>query len=149
MKITKKQRFEILKRDGFRCRYCGRRAPHVELHIDHVDAKANGGADANSNLVAACVDCNVGKGRADLDDRPSSIPDLRDPIEVGPGLIKLPEVMRRVARSRASIYRAIASGAFPKPVLVGTRAVAWVEGEIDEFIRLQIVERDSRGASGS
>lgn len=41
--IGKKLRFEILKRDAFACRYCGRRAPNVELHIDHVVPVARGG----------------------------------------------------------------------------------------------------------
>jgi 5-methylcytosine-specific restriction endonuclease McrA len=34
--IGKSLRFEVLRRDGFACTYCGRKPPDVELHIDHV-----------------------------------------------------------------------------------------------------------------
>lgn len=54
-------RYRILERDGFACRYCGRKPPEVELHIDHVIAVANGGSTDDANLVTACADCNLGK----------------------------------------------------------------------------------------
>lgn len=60
--ISKKLRFEILKRSDFACTYCGAKAPDVELVIDHVDPVSRGGADEESNMVAACFDCNSGKG---------------------------------------------------------------------------------------
>ena len=60
-KISKTLRFEILARDGFRCRYCGRSAPDVELHVDHLRPSALGGGDDGENLVTACGDCNLGK----------------------------------------------------------------------------------------
>ncbi len=63
----KRLRFEILKRDGFRCRYCGRTALMVCLQVDHVIAVANGGDDSPGNLVTACVDCNGGKSAVPLD----------------------------------------------------------------------------------
>lgn len=65
MSVSPKRRFAILRRDDFRCRYCGRRAPNVELHVDHVVAKSRGGKDDRANLVTACVDCNLGKGAED------------------------------------------------------------------------------------
>jgi hypothetical protein len=55
------QRFNVLARDGFRCRYCGRAAPDVVLHVDHIYPKSKGGSDDPSNLGAACADCNTGK----------------------------------------------------------------------------------------
>lgn len=61
MAVTKRTRFEVLKRDGHACRYCGGKAPDVELTVDHVIPTALGGTDDPSNLVAACVDCNAGK----------------------------------------------------------------------------------------
>lgn len=59
--ITKKIRFEVFKRDGFRCQYCGRSAPNVVLNADHIDPVANGGETSPDNLLTACVDCNSGK----------------------------------------------------------------------------------------
>jgi hypothetical protein len=60
--ISKKLRFAILRRDGFRCRYCGASSNDVRLHVDHVVPRVDGGADSPENLVAACADCNLGKG---------------------------------------------------------------------------------------
>jgi hypothetical protein len=62
-------RFEILKRDGFRCRYCGAGAKDALLQVDHVKPKAKGGTDAPENLTTACVDCNGGKGASRLTDK--------------------------------------------------------------------------------
>jgi 5-methylcytosine-specific restriction endonuclease McrA len=56
----------VLKRDGFICRYCGRGAPVVELRVDHVIPKSLDGPDTIDNLVAACHDCNAGKGSGEL-----------------------------------------------------------------------------------
>ncbi len=59
--MSKRLRFRVLRRDGFACRYCGRRAPLVVLHVDHVLAVANGGTDDEANLGTSCADCNLGK----------------------------------------------------------------------------------------
>ena len=61
MAVTKRTRYEVLRRDNNACRYCGSMAPDVKLTIDHVTPKALGGSDKPDNLVAACVDCNAGK----------------------------------------------------------------------------------------
>jgi hypothetical protein len=59
--ISRRLRYEILKRDGHRCRYCGAAAPDVPLTIDHVIPVALGGDDLPNNLATACRDCNSGK----------------------------------------------------------------------------------------
>jgi len=59
--FSKRRRFAVLQRCGFACVYCGRRSPDVELHVDHVTPLARGGNHDEGNLVAACVDCNLGK----------------------------------------------------------------------------------------
>jgi len=61
MAVSKRLRFEILRRDGFACRYCGATGSDSELHVDHVVPEALGGADEPTNLVTACADCNRGK----------------------------------------------------------------------------------------
>lgn len=48
--------------------------------------------------------------------------------------LRLPEVRIRVPYSRASIYRLISSGEFPRPYSLGARAVAWRESEIERWI---------------
>lgn len=61
MAVTKRMRFEVLRRDKFQCQYCGAKPPEAELHIDHVTPVALGGTDKPNNLVTACRDCNTGK----------------------------------------------------------------------------------------
>jgi len=61
MAVSKRIRFEVLRRDNHTCRYCGGTAPDVVLTVDHVTPVALGGIDDPSNLVAACKDCNAGK----------------------------------------------------------------------------------------
>ena len=67
MAVSKRTRFEVLRRDSHTCRYCGQSAPDVKLTVDHVTPVALGGTDAPSNLVAACVDCNAGKSSSSPD----------------------------------------------------------------------------------
>lgn len=59
--INTRLRFAILERDGFRCRYCGARAPDVELEVDHIVSVNDGGTNDETNLTAACFRCNRGK----------------------------------------------------------------------------------------
>jgi len=67
--LSKRKRFEILKRDGFVCKYCGRSPAAVPLTVDHVIPIAGGGTDTPDNLVAACEDCNAGKSAVHLGNR--------------------------------------------------------------------------------
>jgi prophage regulatory protein len=53
-------------------------------------------------------------------------------------LLRLPEVCRRTGRSRSAIYRDASEGTFPKPVRASERSVAWVEGEIEDWIAQRI-----------
>lgn len=54
----RKVRAAVLKRDNYRCHYCGRSATTV----DHLRPISRGGTDDEENLVAACADCNSLKG---------------------------------------------------------------------------------------
>jgi hypothetical protein len=61
-------RFEVFKRDKFTCQYCGKSAPDVVLHVDHIDPVSGGGDNEIINLVTSCIDCNLGKGARQLSD---------------------------------------------------------------------------------
>lgn len=65
---SKKLRFEILKRDSFTCNWCGKSAPDALLHVDHIHPESKGGTDEPTNLITACVDCNLGKGARTISD---------------------------------------------------------------------------------
>jgi hypothetical protein len=80
MAIKRSRRFEILRRDDFTCRYCGRSAPAVALEVDHVTPRSRGGSDHASNLVTACVDCNQGKAARELSDVTLALQD-REAVE--------------------------------------------------------------------
>ncbi|MFJ9101360.1 HNH endonuclease [Streptomyces sp. NPDC102405] len=67
MAVSKRLRYEILRRDSHTCRYCGASAPDVPLRVDHVTPVALGGTDEPSNLVTSCEPCNSGKSSATVD----------------------------------------------------------------------------------
>lgn len=66
--ISKRVRFEVLKRDAFTCQYCGKVAPDVILHIDHIKPVSKGGNNGILNLVTSCQSCNSGKSNIELSD---------------------------------------------------------------------------------
>lgn len=56
------RRARVLRRDRFRCVYCGEPYPPEELTLDHVEPRLRGGDRSEGNLVACCVACNRLKG---------------------------------------------------------------------------------------
>lgn len=66
--LSKKIRFEVFKRDSFKCQYCGRSSPDVILEIDHIVPVSEGGKNDLLNLVTSCRDCNRGKSNKLLSD---------------------------------------------------------------------------------
>lgn len=71
--ISKKTRFDVFKRDGFKCQYCGAHPPSVLLHVDHINPVANGGGNDADNLITSCEPCNLGKGARELSVVPKSL----------------------------------------------------------------------------
>lgn len=59
---VKLNRRNLFARDRNTCQYCGRHFPTIDLSIDHVVPKAQGGDDSWENLVCACIRCNARKG---------------------------------------------------------------------------------------
>lgn len=66
--ISKKIRFELFKRDNFKCQYCGASAPDVILEPDHIHPVSKGGDNDLMNLITSCYDCNRGKGARTIQD---------------------------------------------------------------------------------
>jgi 5-methylcytosine-specific restriction endonuclease McrA len=71
--ISKKARFEVFKRDGFTCQYCGATPPNVLLEVDHITPVCEGGENGEGNLVTACFNCNRGKAGISLSVVPKSL----------------------------------------------------------------------------
>jgi hypothetical protein len=62
-------RFNVLKRDNYKCKICGRSPAtdfNVKLHVDHIIAFAKGGRTIIDNLQTLCQDCNIGKSDKEL-----------------------------------------------------------------------------------
>ena len=67
--------------------------------------------------------------------------------------IRLPEVLSRTGFGRTSIYRKMEDGSFPKSLKLGgppkdpnefdSRAIAWLEEEVDQWIESRIEDRVS------
>lgn len=53
-------------------------------------------------------------------------------------ILRLPTVKQKVGLSRSSIYLKISQGLFPEPIVLGIRAVGWLESDIEEWIENQI-----------
>lgn len=63
-KISDKLRYQVLKRDNFKCCACGAspaKDPTIELHIDHIIPWSKGGETTIDNLQTLCSKCNLGK----------------------------------------------------------------------------------------
>ena len=57
-------RYQIMKRDNFKCVLCGAspaKDPNIELHIDHIIPWSKGGESTIDNLQTLCSVCNSGK----------------------------------------------------------------------------------------
>ena len=61
---SKSLRYDVLKRDHFKCVLCGKSPatnPEIELHVDHKFPYSLGGETVIDNLQTLCSDCNLGK----------------------------------------------------------------------------------------
>lgn len=91
MAVSKRTRYEVLRRDNYTCRYC--RSVDNPLTVDHVLPAALGGSDAPENLVAACKDCNAGKS--------STSPDAVLVADVKADDLRWNAALARIAKARA------------------------------------------------
>jgi hypothetical protein len=64
-RIEQKVSWEVFKRDGYQCRYCG--ADGVPLTVDHLVLWEEGGPSIPENLVSACKPCNQTRGSMPYD----------------------------------------------------------------------------------
>jgi len=55
------KRYEVLKRDGFQCCFCGATGKEAKLEVDHIIPRSKGGSNHKGNLQTLCFSCNRGK----------------------------------------------------------------------------------------
>jgi prophage regulatory protein len=53
-------------------------------------------------------------------------------------ILRRPQVEARTGLSRSTIYARIQDGTFPRPILLGTKAVGWISSEIDHWLNQRI-----------
>lgn len=86
--LSKKTRFEVFKRDGFVCQYCGAHPPESILHVDHITPVKLGGENDMDNLITSCSRCNLGKHAIELTSIPQSLKDKAEQIAESEAQIK-------------------------------------------------------------
>ncbi len=96
MTVSKRLRFEVLRRDNHTCRYCGASAPGAAITVDHVTPVTLGGTDDPANLVAACADCNAGKS--------ASAPDASLVADVSADAMRWGRALRQAAQHMLHEY---------------------------------------------
>lgn len=75
--MTDSLRYDVMRRDGFRCQICGATAADgYRLHVDHILPVSKGGKTELSNLRTLCERCNMGKR-----DKIENIPEEMTPEE--------------------------------------------------------------------
>lgn len=59
-------------------------------------------------------------------------------------LLRLDGVKERTGLSRSLIYQLVGEGRFPEQIHLGARSVAWIEAEVEDWIRQKIRESRSQ-----
>lgn len=58
-------------------------------------------------------------------------------------ILRLKDVINHTGLARATIYKYVGEGSFPKPVPLGGRSVGWLESEIQTWIEQAVQKRDA------
>lgn len=117
--ISKTLRFEVFKRDCFKCQYCGAEAPKAVLHVDHIHPVAKGGTNDILNLITSCSDCNSGKGARTLSDdsavakQRAQIEELQERREQMEMMLKWREASRAMGEDEVEAVKAHFSSVIP------------------------------------
>lgn len=126
--VQQKVRFEVFKRDLFKCQYCGRTPPNVTLQVDHIIPVSGGGLSDQDNLITSCFDCNVGKGSRPLGSVPKPLSDRAE--EIREQELQISEYSRIIADKRDRIESEsflVASVLYPNSKSIGSREYASIK----------------------
>jgi prophage regulatory protein len=61
-------------------------------------------------------------------------------------ILRLRDVKAKTGQATSTIYAAMASGTFPRPIPLGERTVGWLESEIDSWIEACLRKRETRAS---
>ena len=60
--------------------------------------------------------------------------------------IRLHDLTRRIGVSKATVWRWVKAGTFPKPTKFGPHTTVWSVNEVDAWTRARLSERDAKAA---
>lgn len=63
-------------------------------------------------------------------------------------ILRLPIVKSRTGLSRSTLYLLMSEGKFPKPLPLGTRAVGWLESDVQDWVEHRIKARNGSDQCG-
>lgn len=72
---------------------------------------------------------------------------MANSVQREPAFLRRKQVEIRTGLSRSTIYQYIKDGAFPRPVPLGPRGVAWLESEVSDWIAARVTR--ARGGDHS
>jgi prophage regulatory protein len=61
-------------------------------------------------------------------------------------ILRIRDVKAKTGQATSTIYAAMASGKFPRPIPLGERTVGWLESEIDSWIEACLRKREARAS---
>lgn len=59
-----------------------------------------------------------------------------------PTILRLPEVIRTLGLSKASVYRMVKAGTFPQSVRLGANTVGWLRTDVEQWVSEKAGARD-------
>ena len=62
-------------------------------------------------------------------------------------ILRLDDVKSKTGLGRTTIYDQVARGEFPRPIKISTRAIGWIDEEIEGWVQDRVSARDSSGPS--
>ena len=66
------------------------------------------------------------------------------PARNGVRLYRRKELLELLGISNTTLHAWINQGRFPKPIVLGENSVAWLQEEVDRFLRARAQERDAQ-----
>jgi prophage regulatory protein len=90
-------------------------------------------------LVGAAVAAQPGRASPPAPAAPAGATAASSSIDPSTRLIRLDAVCTRIGLGRSTIWRMTKDGEFPQPRRLSTHAVAWLEADVNEWVRARLV----------
>jgi len=145
MAVSKRTRFEVLRRDNYTCRYC--RSTDGRLTVDHVTPVALGGSDSPENLVACCADCNSGKTSTSVTEETVAAV-AEDALRWSAAMEQAAQVMRAKTDER-HIYLAAFYDEWPQHRYLPNNIEATVDRFFDAGLPVEVLKEVTRIAGNA